>query len=103
MGLFSRNKDKTAIPGQAAGGITLSNGETVAISQVIDCLGDSCPRPQLMTKKAMSNAAPGDVLEVRIDNPTSMEAIPPLMPGLDGTHLDTIKSDRYWQVIVRKN
>jgi len=103
MGLFNRNKDKTAPPGQAAGGITLSNGETVVISQVIDCLGDSCPRPQLMTKKAMSKAAAGDVLEVRIDNPTSMEAIPPLMPGLDGSHLDTIKTDRYWQVIVRKN
>ena len=103
MGLFSRNNDKTATPGQAAGSIILSNGETIAINQVIDCLGDSCPRPQLMTKQAMSKATAGDVLEVRIDNPTSMEAIPPLMPGLDGTHLDTIKTDRYWQVIVRKN
>ena len=103
MGLFSRNTDKTAAPEQAARSITLSNGETIAINQVIDCLGDSCPRPQLMTKQAMSKATAGDVLEVRIDNPTSMEAIPPLMPGLDGTHLDTIKTDRYWQVIVRKN
>lgn len=103
MGLFSRSKDKTATPGQAAGSVTLSNGETVAINQVIDCLGDSCPRPQLMTKKAMSKAATGDVLEVKIDNSTSMEAIPPMMPELHGTHLETIKTERYWQVIVRKN
>lgn len=103
MGLFGRNKDKKDGNDQADGSITLSSGETLSISQVIDCLGDSCPRPQLMTKKAMSKAASGDVLEVRIDNPTSMEAIPPMMPELDGKHLETIKADRYWQVIVRKN
>lgn len=103
MGLFGKSKDKGNGNDQSAGNITLSNGESVSVSQVIDCLGDSCPRPQLMTKKAMSKAASGDVLEVRIDNPTSMEAIPPMMPELDGTHLETIKTDRYWQVIVRKN
>jgi len=103
MGLFGKNKDKGDGNGQSGGNITLSSGETLPVSQVIDCLGDSCPRPQLMTKKAMSRAASGDVLEVRIDNPTSMEAIPPMMPELNGTHLETIKTDRYWQVIVRKN
>jgi tRNA 2-thiouridine synthesizing protein A len=103
MGLFSRSKDKAA--GGAGGGesVTLEDGSTVAVSQVVDCLGDSCPRPQLMTKKAMSKAGAGDVIEVKIDNPTSMEAIPPMMPELAGTHLGTIKTDRYWRVIVRKN
>lgn len=101
MGLFGRNKDNGGA--SAGSSVTLSNGSTVQISQIIDCLGDSCPRPQLMTKKAMSKAASGDVLEVRIDNPTSMEAIPPMMPELEGTHLETIKTDRYWQVIVQKN
>ncbi|MEJ2360550.1 MAG: sulfurtransferase TusA family protein [Gammaproteobacteria bacterium] len=101
MGLFGRSKDKGN--GQAGSSLTLGNGDTVEISQIIDCLGDSCPRPQLMTKKAMSKAASGDVIEVRIDNPTSMEAIPPMMPELEGTHLETIKTDRYWQVIVQKN
>lgn len=102
MGLFGRNKEKGDSNGQASS-LTLSNGSTVEVSQIIDCLGDSCPRPQLMTKKAMSKAASGDVIEVRIDNPTSMEAIPPMMPELEGTHLETIKTDRYWQVIVQKN
>lgn len=103
MGLFSRNKDKGNGDGSAGSSVILSNGSTVEISQIIDCLGDSCPRPQLMTKKAMSKATSGDVIEVRIDNPTSMEAIPPMMPELEGTHLETIKTDRYWQVIVQKN
>lgn len=101
MGLFGRSKEKDN--GVAGSSVSLSDGRTVNISQVIDCLGDSCPRPQLMTKKAMSKAASGDVIEVRIDNPTSMEAIPPMMPELEGTHLETIKADRYWQVIVQKN
>ncbi len=103
MGLFGRDKDKKITTDQSAGNITLSNGDTLAINQVIDCLGDSCPRPQLMTKKAMAQAASGDVIEVKIDNSTSMEAIPPMMGELNGTHLETIKKDRYWQVIVRKN
>jgi tRNA 2-thiouridine synthesizing protein A len=40
-----------------------------------------------MTKKAVNHAAPGDIIEVRIDNSTSMEAIPPMMPGLNARHL----------------
>lgn len=102
MGLFGRNKDKNK--GSAAGGgeITLDDGSSYNITTVIDCLGDSCPRPQLMTKKALSNAAAGDVIEVRIDNPTSMEAIPPMMPDLNARHLGTIKADRYWRVIITR-
>ena len=102
MGLFSRNKDKAEVT-TAGESVTLDRGAAVNISQVVDCLGDSCPRPQLMTKKAMSKAAAGDVIEVKIDNPTSMEAIPPMMPELSGTHLGTLKTDRYWRVIIQKN
>ena len=103
MGLFGRNKNKDK--GSAAGGgeITLEDGNSYTITTLIDCLGDSCPRPQLMTKKALSNAAAGDIIEVRIDNSTSMEAIPPMMPDLNARHLGTIKTDRYWRVIVTRN
>ena len=56
-----------------------------------------------MTKKALTGAASGDVVEVMIDNPTSMEAIPPMMKDLASTHLATVRADRYWRVLVRKN
>lgn len=102
MGLFGRKKDKAGAV-QSGGSVTLDDGSTYTISQVVDCVGDSCPRPQLMTKKAVGQARPGDVIEVRIDNPTSMEAIPPLMPELGGTHLGTVKENRCWRVIVRKD
>jgi tRNA 2-thiouridine synthesizing protein A len=101
MGLFGRSKEKPAA--SAAESVALDDGSTVTPNYVVDCLGDSCPRPQLMTKKAMSGAQSGEVIEVKIDNPTSMEAIPPMMPELHGTHLGTVKTDRYWRVIVRKD
>lgn len=102
MGLFSRNKDKGQADAGPAGEVTLEDGTTVTVDQLIDCLGDSCPRPQLMTKKALQNAEPGKVIEVRIDNSTSMEAIPPMMPELGGRHLGTVKDGRYWRVVVTK-
>jgi tRNA 2-thiouridine synthesizing protein A len=103
MGLFGKKKTEDAGAGAAAGTNVTIEGETYAISQIVDVLGDSCPRPQLMTKKALGKAAGGDVIEVMVDNPTSMEAIPPMMPELNGTHLGTVKVERYWRVFVRKN
>ena len=101
MGLFGSKKSEEP-SAQATGTITLGD-QCYTVSQVVDVLGDSCPRPQLMTKKALSKAAPGAVIEVMVDNPTSMEAIPPMMPELNGSHLGTLKAERYWRVFVRKN
>ena len=101
MGLFGSKKSEEP-SAQATSTITLGD-QRYTVSQVVDVLGDSCPRPQLMTKKALSKAAPGAVIEVMVDNPTSMEAIPPMMPELNGSHLGTLKAERYWRVFVRKN
>ncbi len=101
MGLFGSKKSEEP-SAQATSTITLGD-QRYTVSQVVDVLGDSCPRPQLMTKKALSKAAPGAIIEVMVDNPTSMEAIPPMMPELNGSHLGTLKAERYWRVFVRKN
>ena len=101
MGLFGKKKEATKT--NASHEAQLEDGTTIKVSAVIDCLGDSCPRPQLMTKAAMAKAQSGDNIEVQIDNSTSVEAIPPMMPDLGGTHLATIKKDRYWQVLLQKN
>ena len=104
MGLFNRKAaPTTAAPAAPAGHVTLEDGNTYTISRVVDVLGDSCPRPQLMTKKALNEAASGAVIEVKVDNPTSMEALPTIMAAVNGTHLGTIKADCYWRVFVRKN
>ncbi len=102
MGLFgSGKKDKNS--NAAPSVVTLTDGTEINIAAQVDCLGDSCPRPQLMTKKALGSAAANDVIEVVVDNPTSMEALPPMCPQLASTHLDTIAVDRGWHVYIRKN
>jgi tRNA 2-thiouridine synthesizing protein A len=103
MGLFGKKKESSAGDGVAPASITLDDGSSITPAQVVDCIGDSCPRPQLMTKKAVDKAGSGDVIEVRVDNSTSMEAIPPMMPSLNSRHLGTVKSGNYWSVLVSKN
>ena len=102
MALFGF-KNRTEPTGATARQVTLGGGNTITITRQVDCLGDSCPRPQLMTKKALSESATGDVVEVIVDNATSMEALPPMCPGLGATHLETKKADRFWQVFIRKD
>lgn len=101
MGLFSRKKTEEKC-GEATEA-TLSGGEVVSITAKVDCIGDSCPRPQLMTKKAVKALSAGQVVEVMLDNPTSVEALPPMCPEMDATHLDTVTTDRCWKVYIRKD
>lgn len=101
MGFFSKKKTPEASTG--GGTVTLRDGITYKIARSVDCIGDSCPRPQLMTKKAVGEAKAGDVVEVVLDNPTSVEALPPMCTEIAATHLDTVKDARCWKVYVRKD
>ncbi|PLX35118.1 MAG: hypothetical protein C0605_11280 [Hyphomicrobiales bacterium] len=102
MGLFGMGKSKAKLTGPV-GTVTLSDGASYEITNSVDCIGDSCPRPQLMTKKALGAAAAGEVVEVMVDNPSSMEAIPPMMDELDASHLETVKEARCWKIYLRKD
>lgn len=87
----------------SAGQVMLSDGNMYTIAARVDCIGDSCPRPQLMTKKAVAAAGQGTVVETLVDNSTSMEALPPMCPAMGATHIETIKKDRGWAVYIRKD
>ena len=100
MGLFTRKKQEPE-SGNATE-VLLDDGRTIAINKVVDCIGDSCPRPQLMTKSALSKASSGLVLDIRVDNPTSMEALPAVIAENGGSHLATLRQKKYWQVLARK-
>lgn len=101
MGLFGSKKKTEGT--QGGGEATLSDGKTVKIARQVDCLGVSCPRPQLMTKKAINEIAVGEVIEVMADNPSSVEALPPMCDELDATHLETIKAPNCWRIYIRKD
>ena len=101
MGLFGTKKkvEEVVVGGEAV----LSGGTKIQIARRVDCLGVSCPRPQLMTKKAVNEAAVGDIIEVLADNPSSVEALPPLCDELDATHLETVKASHCWHIYIRKD
>jgi len=101
MGIFGKKKTAEAPANGFA--VTLGDGITYKIARTVDCLGDSCPRPQLMTKKAVREVNSGDVVEVVLDNPTSVEALPPMCGELVATHLETVKDARCWKVYIRKD
>ena len=102
MGLFGSKKSKEEA-GAAAGEVTLGDGATYRIARRVDCLGDSCPRPQLMTKKTLGELGIGEVVEVMVDNPSSVEALPPMCDELGATHLETMKAANCWRVFIRKD
>jgi tRNA 2-thiouridine synthesizing protein A len=101
MGLFGAKKklEEVAVGGEAV----LSDGAKIQIARRVDCLGVSCPRPQLMTKKAIGEIAVGQIIEVLADNPSSVEALPPLCDELTATHLETIKAPNCWRIYIRKD
>ncbi|MDP2134279.1 MAG: sulfurtransferase TusA family protein, partial [Sulfuritalea sp.] len=68
MGLFGSKKKVEEAP--VGGEAVLSDGTKIRIARRVDCLGVSCPRPQLMTKKAVGEIAVGDIIEVLADNPS---------------------------------
>ena len=103
MGLFGKRKEKERTHRNTGHLATLDSGEVVRVTAVVDCIGDSCPRPQLLTRGALGKASPGEVIEVNVDNPTSMEALPPIIRENEGTHLGTLRHSRHWQVLMRKN
>lgn len=101
MGLFGSKKKTEDVVG--SGVATLADGSEIKISRRIDCLGVSCPRPQLMTKKAIGEVGAGDIIEVLADNPSSVEALPPMCDELDATHLETVKAANCWRIYIRKD
>jgi tRNA 2-thiouridine synthesizing protein A len=101
VGLFGSKKktEEVAVGGEAV----LASGARIQIARQVDCLGVSCPRPQLMTKKAISEIAVGEIIEVLADNPSSVEALPPMCDELDATHLETVKAPNCWRIYIQKD
>ena len=54
-------------------------------------------------EKAVGEIVPGGVVEVLVDNPSSVEALPPMCNELNATHLETIKDPACWRVYIRKD
>ena len=103
MGLFFRkpkNDDPQKVNLQE---VKLTDGISYSLAQQLDCLGDSCPRPQMMTKKALKHMQTNEVVEITVDNPSSMEAVAPMATQLSATHLETVTENNCWKIYMRKD
>ena len=68
--------------------VQLQDGPKVTVNNRLDCIGDTCPRPQLKLKKSIKGMESGEIVEVLINNPPSLETLPALCREIGATHLD---------------
>lgn len=101
MGFFSKG-NSGAQATQPAGDVEIEGVGKVTVSRVIDCVGDSCPRPQLKTKKTLQEMGDGEVLELHVDNQSSMEIVPTMLAGFGARHLTTVRDGNMWKLYIRK-
>jgi len=74
----------------------------VEIALSLDVVGDSCLRTNLLTKKVLDHARPGEVVEIVSDNLSSVETIPFMLANYRCVHLHTCREAQNWRIYVRK-
>lgn len=103
MWWFGRQKQRRAnAVTRVERNVTVDGFGSLPVQVHIDCLGAVCPRPQLLTMRALDHMQDGEVLELLVDNPGSAEAIPAMGMTLGSTHLLTVHDDGCWRIYVRK-
>lgn len=103
MWWFGRRKQqRTSAVSRVDHSVDLEGYGLLTVHVRIDCLGAVCPRPQLLTMRALDHMEEGEVLELVVDNPGSAEAIPAMGLTLGSTHLVTVHDDGSWRIYVRK-
>lgn len=100
MQIFSGNPH--ASPVTATREVELPGFGRLRVTRSVVCMNENCPRPQLLTMKALSQVEDGDVVELVSDNPAAVESISALMLVIYCTHLATCKEDGCWRVYMRK-
>ncbi len=103
MWLFGKKaKPQSAVKNCAGRVVEVYEFGPIQVQVAIDCRGAVCPRPQLLTMKALEQMQNGQVVELLVDNPSSTEAIPAMTLTLGSTHLITVKEVDYWSIYLRK-
>ena len=83
--------------------VQLQDGTKVTVNNRLDCIGDTCPRPQLKLKKSIKGMESGEIVEVLINNPPSLETLPALCPEIGATHLYRLKEPNLWKLYIQKD
>lgn len=78
-------------------------GEKGEGDRKLDATGYSCPYPAMLTLDALEVIRPGASLEVKVDNPPSVEAIPRKIKakGHEVVRVEEIEGE-VWRIVVKK-
>ncbi len=68
----------------------------------VDLTGATCLRTNLVTKRALDAALPGQVIEIVSDNLSSVETIPFMLAGHGCEHVGTLHLEGTWKIYARK-
>jgi len=68
----------------------------------VDCIGETCPVPLVETRKVLRKAAPGDIVEVVGNHPSSKKEIPMAVKALGLELLEVKEEGQNWRIRIRK-
>ena len=68
----------------------------------VDCVGEICPVPLVEARKALRKAAPGDIVEVVGNHPSSKKEIPMAVDALGLELVDVRENDGVWAIRIRR-
>jgi len=68
----------------------------------VDCRGETCPVPLVEARKALRQAAPGDVVVIVGTHPASKEEIPMAVKALGLELLSVEGTDSDWTIRIRR-
>ena len=99
---------KASEPGKPMAGVKeewveISGYGCLYVTLSLNFIADTCLRTNLLTKRALAEAADGDVIEIITDNLSSVETIPFMSPNYNGLHLATCQDAQCWRIYVQKN
>lgn len=82
--------------------VVLPGHGLVQIGCRVECESEGCPRPQLLTLKALNEVDRGVVVEVVTDNLSVVETMPSMMDIYEGVHMGTVQGKDNWCIYVRR-
>jgi len=68
----------------------------------VDCCGETCPIPLIKTRKAIREASPGDIIEVRGTHQASKKEIPMAVKALGLKLIDVKEEGGEWTIIIQR-
>ena len=68
----------------------------------VDCINETCPVPLIETRKAISNASSGDIIEIKGTHAASKKEIPMAAEAMGLKLLSLEEKAEEWKIRIKK-